>query len=165
MRELECGRILNTHGVRGELKVDPYCDMPILSKLKTVYIGGTAYKLLTCRPHKTFALVTLEGITTVEQAQVLKNQTILADRDAIKLPRGKYFYSDLYGFAVYDFRTRQIVGTLKDVKENPASMMYIIQGEDKEFMIPVVPAFDKGVDWEQKQVLVETIEGMLPDEN
>ena len=44
-------------------------------------------------------------------------------------------------------------------------MMYIVQGAEKEFMIPVVPAFDKGVDWEQKQVLVETIEGMLPDEN
>ena len=165
MKELECGRILNTHGVRGELKIDPYCDMPILRKLETVYLDGVPYKMLTCRPHNTFALMTLEGITTVEQAQVLKNKTIIADRDAIQLPRGKYFYSDLYGFSVYDFRKQAVVGTLKEVKENPASMMYIVQGEEKEFMIPVVPAFDKGVDWEQKQVLVETIEGMLPDEN
>ena len=99
------------------------------------------------------------------QAQVLKNKTVVADRDAIQLPRGKYFYSDLYGFSVYDFRTKQVIGTLKEVKETPASMMYIVQGESKEFMIPIVPAFDKGVDWEQTQVLVETIEGMVPDEN
>lgn len=165
MKELECGRILNTHGVRGELKVDPYCDMPILRKLETLYIDGAPYKMLTCRAHNTFALITLEGITTVEQAQVLKNKTLIADRDNIKLPQGKYFYSDLYGFSVYDFRTQAVIGTLKEVKENPASMMYIIQGAEKEFMIPVVPAFDKGVDWEKQQVMVETILGMLPDEN
>lgn len=165
MKELECARILNTHGVRGELKIDPYCDMPILRKLEKVYIDGVPYKLLTCRPHNTFALVTLEGITTVEQAQALKNKTIVADRDGITLPRGKYFYSDLYGFSVYDFRTQRVIGTLKEVRENPASMMYIIRDEEKEFMIPVVPAFDKGVDWAQQQVLVETIEGMLPHEN
>ena len=45
MKELECGRILNTHGVRGELKIDPYCDMPILRKLETVYLDGIPYKI------------------------------------------------------------------------------------------------------------------------
>jgi 16S rRNA processing protein RimM len=68
-------------------------------------------------------------------------------------------------FSIRDAMAADFAGTLKEVKENPASMMYIVQGAEKEFMIPVVPAFDKGVDWEQKQVLVETIEGMLPDEN
>ena len=65
MKELECGRILNTHGVRGELKIDPYCDMPVLRKLETVYLDGVPYKMLTCRPHNTFALMTLEGITNI----------------------------------------------------------------------------------------------------
>ena len=74
---LECGRIINTHGVRGELKVEPWCDSPdLFGQLTRLYVGGQPYQLETARPHKSFMLCKLAGIDSLEQAMALKNQTL-----------------------------------------------------------------------------------------
>ena len=62
---LECGKVLNTHGVRGEIKVDNYCDEGFFKKIKTVTIGGAEYRVKSARDHGTFVLLTLDGIETV----------------------------------------------------------------------------------------------------
>ena len=70
---LECGKVLNTHGIRGEVKVDNYCDPGFFKKLRTVCIGGTEYAIRSARDHGAFVLLTLEGVETIEQAMPLKN--------------------------------------------------------------------------------------------
>ena len=162
---LECGRVLNTHGVRGEIKVDNYCDEGFFKKIKTVTIGGTAYKIKSARDHGLFVLLTLEGIETVEQAMLLKGKAITIPRADLKLKKGEYLYQDIYGFSVYDLRTAATVGTLKEVLERPASMVYVIDCDGTEILIPAVEPFHQGVDLEQKVLTLRTIEGMLPHEN
>ena len=162
---LECGKVLNTHGIRGEVKVDNYCDPGFFKKLRTVCIGGTEYTLRSARDHGAFVLLTLEGVDTIEQAMSLKNKPITVRREQVRLEKGQYLYRDLYGFSVYDQRSGQTIGTLREVLERPASMVYVIDCGGAEVMVPAVPPFHQGVDLEGRVLTIRTIEGMLPHEN
>lgn len=163
--KIECGKILNTHGVRGEVKAEAYCDPALLRKLRTIAVGGKEYAVSGMRPHGEFLLLTLEGIDTVEAAMPLKGKTITAEREALPLKKGEYLFRDIYGFSVYDARTEQVIGTLTEVLERPASMIYRVEGERGEILIPAAKPFYLGVDFAEKRLNVRTIEGMLPDED
>lgn len=167
MTLLEAGKIINTHGVRGEVKIENYCDDEIFfKKIKTVYIDSVPYNFISKRPHKNFVLAVIENIDTVEKAMALKNKVIYFDKDSIKLKEGQFFISDIIGFDVFDERSSKNIGKLYRVDELPHTRLYIIKNEDDiDIMIPDVPEFVKNVDFESKTITVSTIKGMLPDEN
>ena len=165
MNPVECGKIVNTHGIAGEVKIENYCDDGFFKRIAAVTVGTEKYRILSSRTHKGFVLAKLEGVNTVEAAMSLKGKTVIADRKDIDMPRGHVFYSDLYGFEVYDRRTEKIIGTLREVRESTASMLYIIDSEKGEILVPDVPAFSRGYDVKKKIIEIETIEGMLPDED
>lgn len=163
---LECGRIINTHGIKGEVKIDPWCDSPeLLEQLSCLYIDGKAYALEQSRPHKHFALCKLAGIDTPEAAMALKNKTVYLDKSQIELEDGAYFIADILGFEAYDTRTQQVIGILQEVREAPAADLYVIEGKGGQVLIPAVPAFVEQVDFESRRLVLKTIEGMLPNEN
>ncbi|WP_458863657.1 ribosome maturation factor RimM [Acidaminobacterium chupaoyuni] len=163
---LECGRIINTHGVRGELKIDPWCDGPeFFEEIPALYIEGTAYPLLQSRPHKQFLLVKLEGVTTLEQAEALKNKLVFFDKEQVSLPEDEYYIADILGFEVFDNRTQAVLGVLKDFQEMPSSDLYVIQGENNEILIPAVDEFMDHIDFESRRIFLNTIQGMLPHED
>ena len=165
---IEWGEIVNTHGVRGELKVMPFVEFKKLSKqVKSLDIGKKSYNIVAVREHKGMVLLTLEGIDNMDKAEALRGKVLTTARDAVDLGEGHYFYSDIYGFEVYDERTEQVIGVLDRIESYPGSDVYVIRTEGgKEILIPMVEAFDRGVDLEEECVYVETIEGMVEeDEN
>ena len=163
---LECGKIVNTHGIRGEIKLDPWCDGDqFFSFVESVYVDGAEYALVSHRAHKNLVLLKLAGIDSIEEAEKLKNKILCVDKHAVALPDGHYFLEDIYGFDVFDLRKNAVIGTLRQVRELPHGRLYIVDCEGGEIMIPAVPAFDRGVDLKQKRLTVETIRGMLPDED
>ncbi|MBQ2866087.1 MAG: 16S rRNA processing protein RimM [Clostridia bacterium] len=162
---IECGRIVNTHGIAGEVKIENYCDEGFYKRISRITAGSESFEVLSSRTHKGFVLARLEGVNTVEDAMRLKGKTVFANREDIDMPRGHVFYSDLYGFDVYDRRVQRVIGKLKEVRESTASMLYIIESEGKEILVPDVPAFSRGYDLRKQTVEIETIEGMLPDED
>ena len=165
---IEWGEIVSTHGVRGELKVLPWVEFSKLAKkVEAFQVGGKTYKKVSVREHKGMALVMLEGIDNMDKAEALRGKVITTSRDVVDLGEGHYFYSDIYGFEVYDERTEQVIGILDRIESFPGSDVYVIKAEDgREIMIPMVDAFDRGVDLEEECVYVETIEGMVEeDEN
>ena len=162
---IDCGTITGTHGIRGELKLACLLDDGMVRGLEALLIGGVPYTLTAARPHKRMWLITLEGVTTVEAAMALRGKAVTCRRSDLPLPEGHYFYSDIYGFDVFDRRVGQSIGTLKEVQESPAGMLYIVAHEDKTFIIPAVGAFKRGVDFGARRIEVETIAGMLPHES
>lgn len=163
---LECGRIINTHGIHGEVKIEPWCDSPVLfEQLAHLYIDEKPLALQQSRPHKGFVLCKLEGIGTPEEAMALKNKTVYLDRGEVELEDGAYFLADLLGFEARDTRTGQVLGTLREVRPSPASDLYCITGPLGEILIPAVPAFVEKVDFEHRCLLLNTIKGMLPNED
>ena len=95
---LECGRVLNTHGIRGEIKIDPWCDSPVVfEQLSALYIDGHPYPLEKSRSHKSFVLCKLQGIDTPEAAMAFKNKTVFLDKEEVPLEDGAYFLADILG--------------------------------------------------------------------
>ena len=98
--KMELGKIVNTFGLKGEVKVYPYVSY--ISKVKKVYINNQQMELERARNQKNIFVIKLKNIDTIEDAEKLKNSTIEMDRkDAPELPKGTYYISDLIGFDVY----------------------------------------------------------------
>lgn len=145
---LEVGRILNTHGVRGEVKVDAWLDDPVLMKqIKTLVVGGTGYPIRSVRMQGRFALVLLEGITSIDEAIPLKGKVALAAREEIPLAEGAHFVADLIGLDAVDETTGRVFGKIAEIHEYPAQDVYEVRGE-RTYLIPDVPEFVAGIDEE-----------------
>ena len=156
---LEAGEIVNTHGVRGEVKIVPWADSAeFLRSFQKFYIGGRAYALRGSFVHKGNLIAALEGVDSVEAAMALKGAVVCIDRAEAKLPEGRFFLSDLIGARVVTEEGEEI-GELVDVLEKPAQNIYVVRGES-EHLIPAVPEFVLRTDVDAGVVTVRLIEGM-----
>ena len=157
---IEAGRIVNTHGVQGEVKIEVWLDSPQFFKgFKRLYTAdGTEWKVLSARVHKDFVIAKIEGVEDVNAAMALKNKTISIRREDARLPKGAFFLQDILGACVVDEQGSE-VGVLADVMETPASNIYVVKGE-REHLIPAVPEFIKKTDAEAGVITVHLIEGM-----
>lgn len=156
---IEAGRITNTHGVNGEVKIEVWLDSPaFLKKFDRLFLEGQERKLLSARVHKGFLIAKLEGIRDVNAAMALKGKTVHILRSDAKLPKGAYFLQDIIGASVQDEQGREI-GLLTEVLERPASNIYVVQGAE-EHLIPAVPEFILSTDPEAGVITVRLIEGM-----
>ena len=156
---IDAGKIVNTHGVRGEVRIEVWLDSPaLLKRCGRVFLGGEERKLLSAREHKGFLIAQLEGVSDVNAAQALKNRVVQIDRADAKLPRGAYFLQDIIGASVVDESGAE-VGKLTEVLELPGQRVYVVKGET-EHLIPAVPAFIRNTDAENGVITVRLIEGM-----
>lgn len=158
-RFIEAGKIVNTHGVKGEVKIQVWLDSPqFMKSFKTLYVDEVAVKVVSAKPHKDFLIVLFEGIADVNDAMRLKNKVVYIDRKDAKLPKGAYFIQDIIGARVIDEEGDE-VGILEDVMETPASSIYVVKGK-AEHLIPAVPEFILSTDAEKGEIKVHLIPGM-----
>ena len=156
---IEAGRIVNTHGVNGEVKIEVWLDSPqFLKRCGRVVLDGAPRRIVSARVHKQFLLAALEGVDSLNDAMALKGKTLMIDRDDAPLARGAYFVQDILGARVVD-EAGETLGVLTEVLERPANNVYVVQGE-REYLIPAVPAFVLHTDAEAGTVTVRLIEGM-----
>ena len=150
---------MNTHGVRGEVRIQPWADeAAFLTRFRRFYIDGAAVKVLSCRVHKTMCIAALEGVDDVNAAMTLKGKVIFIDRDDAKRPKGTVFLQDILGARVVDEDGADL-GVLEDILSAPAASVLVIKGE-REILIPDVPAFVLKKDADAGIVTVRLIEGM-----
>lgn len=156
---LEAGKIVNTFGIRGEVKLDPWCDSAeFLKPFKTLYVDGKPRKVASSRVHKGMLIVKFEDVEDVNGAMLLKNKLVHFDRADARLPRGHFFLADIIGAAVIDEQGNE-VGKLTEVMDLPAGHVYVVKGES-EHSIPAVPEFILDTDIENGVIRVHLIEGM-----
>ena len=157
---IEAGRIVNTHGVQGEVKIEVWLDSPkFFRSFKRLYTaGGQELKVLSARTHKDFVIAKLEGVEDLNAAMALKNKVVSIRRSDAALPHGAFFLQDILGARVVDEDGNEI-GVLEDVMETPASNIYVVRGA-AEHLIPAVPEFIKKTDAEAGVITVHLIEGM-----
>ena len=156
---LEVGKIINTHGVHGEVKAESWADSPeVLAALKELLIGDTPVRVRSGRVHSGFVLLRLEGVETVEAAMALKGKTLLADRKWIPIAEGAFFLQDAIGMPVVTEDGTEI-GRLSDVLEYPAGRIFVVKGRE-EHLIPENGGFIRGFDPETQMLVVQLIEGM-----
>ena len=163
---LEAGQIVGTHGVRGEVRLQPWCDSPAqLTPLTKLYWDeGRTPVAVHCRPHKNIALVQIEGVDTVQAASLLRGNVLYLHRSDLKLPQGACFIQDLLGCRVIDADTGEDYGELTFVSATGANDVYHMRRADNsEVLIPAIPSvvIDKDVD--NGRVLIRPMKGLLDD--
>ena len=158
---IEAGEIVNTHGVRGEVKVLCWLDAPeMLCEFDRCRIAGKDYEMESVRVQKTCNLVKLSGIDTMEDAQKLRGKVLELYREDID---GEViFAAELIGVEVY--AEGENIGTIREVLDYPGNSVYVVRGEH-EYMIPAVRQFVLSTDMEKNVMEVRLIEGMRSDEN
>lgn len=162
----ECGKIINTHGCRGGVKVEPWCDSPeVFAALPAVYLrAGNTFRRVALRRasvFRRFIFAELEGVESMEAAKALCGQVLYARREDLHLPAGTLLVAELVGLRVYDVGTGEPLGTVRDVIHPGATDIYVIETPHGEAMVPAVPEFVRSVDFE-RGVGLAPIEGMFP---
>lgn len=138
---LEAGKIVTTHGIKGEVKIMPYCDSPeLLCEFDRLFIGKNHEEIIVerSRVFKNMVIAKLEGIDTPEAAEKLRNKLLYMHRDDLELDEDTYFIQDLIGIEVVDADTEQLYGTISDVMQTGANDVYVIKGSDREYLVPAI---------------------------
>lgn len=160
MRDLfNIGQIVNTHGVRGEVKVIPLTDdINRFKKLKSVLIDNVQRKVLSCKFQKDRVILKIEGIDTMDEAEGYKKKYICVERtEAIKLPKDTYFIKDLIGCQVSDTEGK-VLGNIDEVLQTGSNDVYWIKGEKgKELLIPVLKEIVLDIDINERKIIIKPV--------
>ena len=163
---INVGTIVNAHGIRGEVKLNPVgFDPAFLAEFDRFCIGGKETEVLSSRVHKSVLLLTLPGVEDMDAALAMKGKTVAIYADDVALPEGEYFDVELEGCAVLDDATGEEIGKLTRVLHYPAHKVYEVKGS-REYLIPAVPGvFIASVDIDAGVVRVHMMKGLAVDEN
>ena len=161
---LEAGKLINTHGVRGELKMDAWCDnLTDYAKVPVFYLkddGEFPLEVEKIRPFGKFLLVKFKGVDDMDAALKHKNKIIYVDRSNLKLPEGAVFLADIIGLDAIDAKTGDVFGKVRDISDKGSGNLYEIELlTGGVCLVPAVDFFIKKIDLE-KGVFVNVIEGL-----
>lgn len=165
MESILIGKIVNTHGIKGEVKVYPYTDDIVhLSKLKCIYLDATLqkkYKIMSSKIWKDMLILKMENIHSIEEAQALKGIDIYIEKEDISHLEDTYYVEDLIGMNVIDENGKGI-GKITYVFHTGANDVYEVKTlEQKEIYLPAIKDVIKEVDIKNKKVQIKMMEGLL----
>lgn len=166
---LEAGKIVGTHGIKGEIRVEPWCDSAeFLAGLKSLYFDKGAQKLeiTGSRVHKTLLLVRIKGIESVEEADRLRGKILYLDRSDVPLEEGRYFMQDMIGMDVYNADSFVYYGKLTQIMRTGANDVYQVTSESKkDYLIPAIPDVIIDINITDSKMLIRPIRGIFEDED
>lgn len=160
---IEVMKIINTHGVKGEMKAIHYADSPLFfKKVKNLYDKKeNVFHITNVREGKNSLLITVEGIEDMTAAERMKNVSLYAKReDFPPLPKGEYYLIDLIGLNAVTIDGEEI-GEVVDIQEKSAQNLIVIKKDDKEILVPKCDAFVDRVDLDEKKIYITPIEGLI----
>ncbi len=164
---LELGKIVGTHGVRGEMKLDPWTDSPdVFDGLDTVYLDSHGVKsvpLHSARPHKRQELITLDGVNDMDAAEKMRGTVLYIKREDMALEEGSYLIAEVIGCTVQDADTDAVYGTVTDVTNTGANDIWTVKTANGRVLMPIIPGLLVSVDIDKELALVRPIRGIFDD--
>ncbi|MEY8303216.1 ribosome maturation factor RimM [Anaerosalibacter bizertensis] len=166
MDYIQVGKIINTQGIKGEVKIYPLTDdISRFDELEKVYIGEEKVLVYIEKnwSKKEFVILKFVGYDDINEVLKFKNEYLyIEEKDKIKLEEDSYFIFDIVGCNVLDINGNRI-GIVTQVITNTGNDIYIIKSEDnsKNYLVPAVKQFIKKVDIENKEIIIEPIEGLI----
>lgn len=166
---LETAKIVATHGIRGEVRCQYFCDSAdFLCEFDELYLdknGEKPVEIARAYPHKNVVIMKIDGIDTVEDAQKLIGKTLYMDRDDVELPEDVYFIQDIIGLVVKDIDSGEVYGKISEVYQNGATDVYSIKKENgTELMFPYIDEVVKKIDIEAGEMLIKPLEGLFDED-
>ena len=164
---LEVGQIVNTNGLKGLLKINPFTeDITRFERLKTILVEHKKelleFEIESVRYQKKQVLLKLKGIDTIEEAEKYREDYLKIKRNKEeKLPEDTYYIVDLIGLDIYT-ENGELLGKLDDVFSTGSNDVYVVKNsEGKQILLPAISDVIKNIDLEQKKIVVNLIEGLL----
>jgi len=164
---LEIGQIVNTFGIKGQVKVVPFTDdITRFDYLKNVYVKTKKetkqYEVEEVKYHKNFVLLKFKGINWVEEAETLRDSFLEVERsDAIPLEEDTYYIVDLIGLEVYSDEDK-LLGKLEDIFNTGSNDIYVVKDElGKQLLLPAISEVIKQINIEEGKIIVHLIEGLM----
>lgn len=160
---LKAGKIVNTHSLRGEVRIYPYCDdADFLCEFESLYVENNIMDVVSARVHKGQALIKFEGINNINDAKTLVGKTVYIDKNEVELEEGRYFIEDIKGLSVYDIDTNEFYGKVTNVIETGANDVFEISSpENKSLLIPKIDDVIKDIDLDKGIILIKPIKGLF----
>lgn len=161
---LEIGKAVAIQGLKGEIRVEPWCDSAeFLCSFEELYFdkGKTLVTVEKSRPHKNVVVMKLSGVDTPEAAQALRGKILYMNREDVELPPGTYFIQDLIGLSVEDADSGEVYGTLSEVTSTGANDVYHIKKDGNVYLIPAIPDVIEKTDIEGGKLLIHKMEGLF----
>ena len=165
--ELEIGQIVNTFGIKGEVKVKPFTDdIKRFDKLKKVNIeqknSKKEYEIENIKYHKDMVILKLKGIDQIEQAELLRNSYLKIDRNEEEpLEENTYYIVDLLGLSVYT-EEGILLGILDDIYNTGSNDIYVVKESlGKQTLLPAIQDVMKKIDIENQKIIVHVMKGLL----
>ncbi|WP_290033835.1 ribosome maturation factor RimM [Ligilactobacillus cholophilus] len=168
MNYYQIGKIVNTHGIKGEVKVQAVTDFPE----KRFAVGETVYafkngKLVKSliikshRKHKQFDLLTFEGLEDINLVEDLKqNDLKISEQQQDSLSDGEYYYHEIIGLDVYDLEGNKL-GKINEIIESGANDVWVIKREGKrDLLIPAIKDVVKEIQCEDGKVIIDLLDGL-----
>lgn len=170
---LNVGKIVNTHGIRGEVRVISQTDFPEERYKKggklTLFKQGMQPLELTItnhRKHKNFDLLTFEGYPNINDVEVFRDGILkVSEHDLTDLEENEFYYYEIIGLNVID-EDGETLGKIKEILSTGANDVWIVQRKGKkDVLIPYIESVVKEIDLDAGVVHVEIPEGLIDDEN
>jgi len=159
------GKITKQHGNKGELKVLPLTDFPErFDYLETIFLDNGKYivqkKVERTRSHKKFIILKLDGVNNIGQAIVYKDYLLkIPDTELLPLMEDQYYIFELIGYKAY-LKEGELLGSVKEIRKNGGTDIFIIKNDQKEYMIPAAKEF-MTIDKSSRKIIISPIPGLL----
>jgi 16S rRNA processing protein RimM len=155
---LAIGQIINTHGIKGEVKVYPLTDdIKRFRKVKTAYIDGVCKNIIWCKIQSNKVILKIEGIDSIEEAEKYKNKYIEVSRnEAVELSEGEYFIADIIGCKVFDKNNIEL-GEVYDVIKTGSNDVYWVKGK-KEILVPALKNIILDINIIENKIIIKPLE-------
>ncbi len=162
MEYINIGKIVNTHGLKGEVRVlsDSHFKEERFKKGSQLYIENEKVIVSSHRKHKKFDLLVFEKLNDINLVEKYKGKTIFVDKeDLLDLAEDDYYFHQLEGLAVYVGEEK--IGEVEEMLEITGNVLMVIKMKDKKVKVPFVDEFIKDVDLETGKIIIDPIEGLL----
>lgn len=162
MNLIKIGKIVNTHGIKGELRLlskFPYKDM-VFIKGMIIYIDKDSKEVINSyRKHKNFDMITLEGYNNINEVLKYKGKNVYVDSNDIKLDNDKYLDEELIGLSViYENMER---GIITNIERYDKTVLFNIKGKTQEYLIPYNDNLIDNIDMKNKKIFIKDIKGLF----
>ncbi len=165
---LEIGKVNNTHGLKGEVKLEMWCDgIDYIKQLEKLYLddeGSGSLSIVSARPQKNIAIIKFAEINSIEEAEELKNRILFCNRNDAKIDEGSYYLADIIGCRVIDIETGREYGKIADIMNYGSSDIYDIVSGKKHYLIPAIDDVVKETDTEKQIVLIKAMKGLFDED-
>jgi len=162
------GKVVGIFGNKGSLRVSLLTDFPSrILKLQNVYLVGKEirqHQVIGAKKHRSGYNITLSGVDTSEKAKELIGSYISVPEEELQpLPEGTYYEFQIVGLTACH-EDGETIGEVKDILELPNNDVLVIDRQGEEVLVPLVAAFVKRIDMENKRIIIASIEGLMERE-